>query len=648
MLRPTMVATLLVLSGATLLLASARPDDGSAPLDSAADITFTGRVVDSRTLAPLHGAVVVLAGTRWSTVTGSTGDYRLVVPDAAVPPGDLRLLVQMVGYEQAEQVIRLNESGFAKADFSLVPSQLISLQVRDRGKAQESAAVGDVSISPSFVAVGYGGIASAPASMPHPGWNTESYSYIAENTFRAARDAPLSTFSIDVDRASYSNVRRFILEGQLPPVDAVRIEEMVNYFRYDYPTRQGDHPFAVTTELAAAPWHRGHQILRIGLASEPIDMSSAPPSNFVFLIDVSGSMQTPDKLPLVKQSLRMLVEELRAGDRVAIVVYAGAAGLVLPSTPGDQKERILDAIEALEAGGSTAGGAGLRLAYRVAAETHIEGGNNRVILATDGDFNVGVSSDAEMVRLVTEHRAQGTYLTVLGFGTGNLKDSKMEQMAQHGNGNYAYIDSLLEARKVLVTEMGGTLVTVAADVKLQVEFNPAVVAAYRLIGYENRLLAAEDFNDDRRDAGELGAGHVVTALYEVVPVGAEPEVAVGRVDPLRYQTPAPASTGATGEVAFVRVRYKRPAEDRSLLLEQAVPARVGEPSPDLRFATAVAAFGMILRDSEHRGTADIAQVLDLTSAGLGRDPNGYRHEFVRLVERYRSLVEPDRQSSDDR
>jgi Ca-activated chloride channel family protein len=351
-------------------------------------------------------------------------------------------------------------------------------------------------------------------------------------------------------------------------------------------------------------------------------------------------------LPLVKQSLRLLVDALRPSDRVAIVVYAGAAGLVLPSTPGDRKSAILNAIEELEAGGSTAGGEGLRLAYRVAAENHRAGSNSRVILASDGDFNVGVSSDSEMIRLVTERRAQGTSLTILGFGTGNLKDSKMEQMAQHGNGNYAYIDSLLEARKVLVTEMGGTLMTVAADVKLQVEFNPALVSSYRLIGYENRLLAPEDFNDDRRDAGEMGAGHVVTALYEIVPVGVDSAVEPGRVDPLRYQQPATGAQRSSSEIAYVRARYKRPGTERSLLLEQPVVARSSEPSADFAFASAVAGFGMLLRDSEHRGTIDAGRIISLARAGIGRDPEGHRAEFVRLVELYRGIAARSDDASD--
>jgi Ca-activated chloride channel family protein len=423
---------------------------------------------------------------------------------------------------------------------------------------------------------------------------------------------------------------------------------MVNYFPYDYPEPRAGNPFSITTEVAAAPWNPAHRLFRIGLRSPEVEGANLPASNLVFLVDVSGSMQGPDRLPLVKQSLRLLVNELRARDRVAIVVYAGAAGLVLPSTSGEEKTRIMEAIERLEAGGSTAGGAGLRLAYDVARENFIRNGNNRVILATDGDFNVGVSSDAEMIRLVEERRQDGTFLTVLGFGRGNLKDAKMEQMADRGNGNFAYIDGLLEARKVLVSEMGGTLLTVAKDVKIQVEFNPAKVRAYRLIGYENRTLADEDFTDDRKDAGELGAGHSVTALYEVVPVGADSDADVRGVDPLRYQTPAQPSSGSQGpEMAFVKVRYKAPDGEVSRLLERPVADRVAGPSRDLTFAAAVAGFGMLLRDSEHRGSLEAADVLDLARRGRGADAEGYRADFISLVERYqrqRDGGEPPRDS----
>ena len=477
-----------------------------------------------------------------------------------------------------------------------------------------------------------------PAAPMTSDFNAESYARIAENDFRLVSASPLSAFSIDVDRASYANIRRFIQSGARPPVDAVRIEEMINYFPYDWDHVSGEHPFAVTTEVWEAPWKPEHRLVRIGLHAESIDTGDLPPSNLVFLLDVSGSMMPANKLPLLKKAFALLINQLRPEDRVAIVVYAGAAGLVLPSTSGKDKAEILGALENLEAGGSTAGGAGLKLAYEVAREHRLDGGNNRVILATDGDFNVGPSSDAEMVRLIEKERESGTFLTVLGFGTGDLKDSKMEQIADHGNGNFHYVDGLLEARKVLVEEMGGTLLTLAKDVKLQVEFNPARAAGYRLIGYENRLLADEDFDDDSKDAGELGAGHTVTALYEVVPAGVQ--VPRGEVDPLRYQPQPddPPFSEFNDELMFVKVRYKDPDGTRSELLQQPVADRPELPSTDLRFAAAVAGFGMLLRDSEHAGDLTLNDVVRLAEEGKGEDPRGYRGEFIRLVETTRDLA----------
>jgi Ca-activated chloride channel family protein len=486
--------------------------------------------------------------------------------------------------------------------------------------------------------------AAAPRAVPAEPWrqraepwNTEGYARIEENRFLRVATSPVSTFSIDVDAASYSNVRRYLRQGALPPADAVRLEEMVNYFPYHYPDRAGEHPFGLLADAGPCPWADDHRLVRIALQARRVDTQELPASNLVFLIDVSGSMQSPDKLPLVKRAFRALVQELRPRDRVAIVVYAGAAGLVLPSTPGSRKAEILDAIERLEAGGSTAGGAGLRLAYDVARQRFLDGGNNRVILATDGDFNVGVSSDAEMTRLVERRREDGTFLTVLGFGTGNLKDAKMEQMADHGNGQYAYIDSYAEARKVFVRGLGGTLFTVARDVKIQVEFNPARVQAYRLLGYENRLLAREDFADDRKDAGELGAGQAVTALYEVVPVGAEP-VVLGD-EGLSYQDVSVRPSGRRSrELLTARVRYKLPDGSASRLFSRALSERDGQPDDDFRFAGAVAGFAMLLRDSEHRGGTTFDRVLSLARDARGEDPGGYRAEFVGLVETARDLV----------
>lgn len=469
-------------------------------------------------------------------------------------------------------------------------------------------------------------------------FNTEEYGRISENAFLRAAENPLSTFSVDVDRASYSNVRRFLLDQrQLPPRDAVRIEEMVNYFRYAYAEPKGSDPFSIHTELADCPWSQSHYLLKVGLQARRIATEKLPPSNLVFLLDVSGSMESPDKLPLLKSALPLLVDQLRERDRVSIVVYAGNAGVVLPSTAGSDHGAILEAIGRLEAGGSTAGGEGIRLAYELAKKNFIRGGNNRVILATDGDFNVGTTSDGELEKLIEEKRRDGIFLTVLGFGTGNIKDSKMELLADKGNGNYAYIDSLMEARKVLVSEIGGTLFTVAKDVKLQLEFNPAHVAGYRLLGYENRLLRSEDFNDDTKDAGEVGSGHSVTALYEIVPAGVE--VPGASVDPLKYQT-AP-KTVSSAELLTVKVRYKEPDDESSRLMSMAVVdsrRRMDQASEDLRFAAAVAEFGMLLRGSEHRGEATYEQVARLASTARSDDRDGYRSEFLQLVDAARAMT----------
>jgi Ca-activated chloride channel family protein len=472
-----------------------------------------------------------------------------------------------------------------------------------------------------------------PPPLP-PQFNTEAYNLIEENGFLDAVTNPLSTFSIDVDAASYSNVRRFINENKLPPKDAVRIEELINYFSYDYPLPGKKYPFSIATEISECPWNDRHKLVHIGLQARCIDADELPPSNLVFLLDVSGSMGSPDKLPLLKKAFRLLTKQMRREDQVAIAVYAGAAGLVLPPCPGHKKGKILKAIDRLQAGGSTAGASGIQLAYNIAQENFIESGNNRVILATDGDFNVGVSSDAELVRLIEEKRESGVYLTVLGFGTGNLKDSKMEQLADKGNGNYAYIDNIREAKKVLVNEMGATLHTVAKDVKVQVEFNPARVGAYRLIGYENRLLDKEDFADDTKDAGEMGAGHTVTALYEIIPKGTDADVP--RVDPLKYSTTGIKPEALESpEMMTIQFRYKLPDEEESRLLSMAVademlPMR--KSSDNFRFSAAVAEFGMLLRDSKFKGNATYEDAYDLANGALGDDEEGYRAEFIEMVE----------------
>jgi len=458
----------------------------------------------------------------------------------------------------------------------------------------------------------------------------ERYARIDENPFLETSRAPLSTFSIDVDTASYSNVRRYLNDGQLPPKDAVRIEELVNYFEYDYPQPIGDAPFSVNTEVATAPWNQKHKIVSIGLQGKKVSMEDAPPSNLVFLVDVSGSMNTPDRLPLVKQGLKFLANQLSAKDRVAIVVYAGTSGLVLNST--NNRGEILNAIERLEAGGSTNGGQGIQLAYKVALDNFIQGGNNRVVLATDGDFNVGVTSDNELVSLIEAKRRTGIFLSVLGFGTGNTNDSMMEKLADKGNGNYAYIDSQTEARKALGEQVAGTLYTIAKDVKIQVEFNSAKIAGYRLIGYENRMLANRDFNDDKKDAGEIGAGHSVTALYEIVPAGQAIEN--DGVDELRYSKVEPSDTRFNDELLTVKLRYKEPNDSNSKLLTQGLLDRgnsIENATDNLRFAAAVAQFGLILRDSRYKGNANFGNVSSLAQNALGSDLKNYRYDFLNLV-----------------
>lgn len=485
------------------------------------------------------------------------------------------------------------------------------------------------------------------AGLSQP-FNTAEYEHFEENPFLPAATNPLSTFSIDVDTASYANVRRMLNAGSKPPKDAVRIEEMVNYFNYDYPQPAGRDPFSINLEVAGCPWTPAHRLVRIGLKGRESASDKRGASNLVFLLDVSGSMDPADRLPLVKQAMRLLVDKLTENDRVAIVVYAGGSGLVLPSTTGDHKEQIVQALEDLQAGGSTNGAAGIELAYQVAAEHFIKGGVNRVILATDGDFNVGVTSQGELVRLAQEKAQGGVFLTVLGVGNDNLKDSTMQKIADKANGNYAYLDSLDEARKVLVQQMNGTLVTIAKDVKVQVEFNPARVASYRLLGYEKRMLRKEDFNNDKIDAGEIGAGHTVTALYEVVMRGSasDPSASVPPVDALKYSSPDPMAVTSSypnpsPDLLTVKVRYKQPDGDKSELLERSLADNgktFAQASPDFRFAAAVAEFGMILRGSPHQGDATLASVLNWAGDARGSDANGYRAGFIDLAHKAQALA----------
>jgi Ca-activated chloride channel homolog len=494
-------------------------------------------------------------------------------------------------------------------------------------------------------------ITTAHSVAPWPGVpsavNTERYQHSQDNPVHLVAENPVSTFSIDVDTGAYANVRRFLNAGQLPPHDAVRIEEMLNYFDYNYPVpKSREQPFAVNTELAPAPWNANAQLLRVAIKAYEMPASERPPANLVFLIDVSGSMQSPDKLPLLKNAFRLLTEQLSSRDRVAIVVYAGSSGVVLEPTPGDQKYKIREALARLEAGGSTNGGEGIERAYELARANFRKDGINRVILATDGDFNVGKVDFEGLIDLAERERKSGVALTTLGFGTGNYNDQLLERLADAGNGNYAYVDTLSEARKVLVTELSSTLVTVAKDVKIQIEFNPAAVREYRLIGYENRMLAREDFNNDQVDAGEIGAGHRVTALYEVVPADK-----AGRIEPLRYSS-TPTSKANSGELAWLRLRYKQPDANDSQLIERPINVRdavaAERTSADFKFAASVAGFGQWLRGGKYSSNFDCDNVLQLARAGLAHDKEGYRREFASLVELARTLQASVQSSSEER
>jgi Ca-activated chloride channel family protein len=608
----------------------------------AGDGAVAGRVTD-KAGNPVPHAQVIVVGTSLSSVTDARGGYRI----ARVAAGAWTLRASLVGYVRAEATgVQVVPGRTTMQHFVLEAStrQLQEITSADAsGQRAEPRGRDEVRKMTPPRAIPQGvnrpnGMAQGATGF-HGGQvqhNTEDYRYFKDNGFKQAGVDPLSTFAIDVDGASYANVRRFLTTGQKPPADAVRIEELVNYFPYNHEAPTGRDPFGVTTSQMPAPWAPAHRLVMVGIQGKRIEAGDLPPANLVFLLDVSGSMQSADKLPLVKRAFRLLVDQLRPQDRVAIVVYAGAAGLVLPSTPGSNKTAITSAIEQLEAGGSTAGGAGIKLAYDIAKQNFIAEGNNRVILATDGDFNVGVSSEGELVRLIEERKKEGTFLTVLGFGTGNLKDSRMEALANKGNGHYAYVDDILEARKVFVAEMGGTLLTIAKDVKIQVEFNPARVSEYRLIGYENRMLEHQDFNDDTKDGGELGAGHTVTAIYEVVPSGVERAGSTG-VDPLKYRKPAPSGQGS-GELATVKLRYQPPAGSTSQLITRVVRDEPGQGGTEsLRFAAAVVQYGMLLRNSDDRGSASWDGALNLAKANMGRDPGGYRSEFVRLVDVARGL-----------
>ncbi len=613
----TKISVLLVL---TILLTSFRLMPGR---------TIMGKVTSKEDGSALPGVNVLLKGTTTGTVTDTQGNYLIAVPDK----GGI-LVFSFIGLKTKE--IKIGTKNRIDVTLEAEVQQLNEVVTEDEKKEKlydqayaapksgEGYAIRrDMAYQPS-VSQAY------EAEQP---FNTEEYDGITENIFHDAIHSPLSTFSIDVDAASYSNVRRFIQGGQRPPQDAVRIEEMVNYFHYNYSQPKGEDPFSINTEISTAPWNEKHKLVLIGLQGKKIPTEKLPPSNLVFLIDVSGSMIDVNKLPLLKSSFKLLVQQLREQDHVAIVVYAGAAGVVLPSTSGTEKKKIIEALDHLEAGGSTAGGTGIQLAYQLAKENFNKEGNNRVILATDGDFNIGESSNSAMEHLIEVKRQDGVFLTVMGFGMGNYKDSKMETLADKGNGNYLYIDSIFEAQKALVNEFGGTLFTIAKDVKLQVEFNPAKVQAYRLIGYENRMLKSEDFNNDKKDAGELGSGHTVTALYEIIPIGVESKFF--KVDDLKYQTTKiDPKASKTNELMTVKFRYKKPDGDASKLIVHPMidnNISIEKTSDNFRWAASVASFGMMLRHSEFLNGFSEDGIVNLAQGAKGEDKEGYRTEFISLL-----------------
>ena len=587
---------------------------------SAQSLTVTGTVTDEND-QPLIGANVSIEKSRKGTVTNEHGKYSIEAIQ-----GDI-IRFSYIGYKT--QKVKANRKII---DVKLYPDNNLLMEEC----VITSDEVSNRAISSKQMAVRSLGM---PALIYDRYANREEYSHNAENRFKSPVKDPLSTFSIDVDAASYSNIRRFINQGEMPPKDAVRIEEMINYFNYNYPKPTGNDPVRITTEVGICPWNKTHRLVQIGLKAREIESQNLPASNFVFLIDVSGSMFGPTRLELVKSSLRLLVNNLREKDRVAIVTYCGDARVALPSTPGNEKQKIKDALETLTAGGSTAGGAGIKEAYRIAQKNFIAQGNNRIILCTDGDFNVGASSETELENLIESKRKGGIFLTVLGYGMGNYKDNKMQILAQKGNGNHAYIDNIQEANKVLVNEFGSTMYAVAKDVKLQVEFNPAKVQSYHLVGYETRILNDEDFNDDTKDAGEMGAGHTVTALYEIIPTGISGNIP-GSIDPLKYQTETNINTQTSNssELLTVKLRYKTPEEEKSKKIEKSV-TDMGKDnvSPDFRFASAVAMFAQLLKDSDFKGEATYDKVIETANKGLSFDPEGYRAEFVRLVQSAKGL-----------
>jgi len=664
--RPNNLKNFLLILLAFISLASLKTDK---------DRNITGTVYAADDNASIPGVHITIADDGKTSNTDAQGHYQIMVPN-----GKTRLVFTMVGYKTDTVTIGKSDildvrliktiiykgdtvnyraSAYIIGDNALhevviskpAPANTVYIRgygtsqgqsttrVRINGKDFTSGTINQATqnlpadILQSIQVIDSYGDQGRRSIIQNPG--NESYSRIVENHFEDPKATPLSTFAVDVDAASYSNFRRFINSGQLPPKNAVRIEEMVNYFHYNLPEPTNGDPVAIHTELSATPWNPQHRLLRIGLKAKDVKTDKLPPSNLVFLLDVSGSMSEPNKLPLVKASMKLLVDQLRAQDHVAIVVYAGEAGLKLASTPGSDKTKIKEVIDQLYAGGSTAGGAGIMMAYEVAKSNFIKGGNNRIILATDGDFNVGASSNKDMQQLIEDERQSGVSISILGFGMGNLKDSKMEIMADKGHGNYAYIDNITEATKAMVTEFGGTLFTVAKDVKMQIEFNPAKVQAYRLLGYEDRLLNKEDFNNDKKLGGDMGVNHTVTALYEIIPAGIKDSFA-NSVDPLKYQkTDANVVLNNSPDMVTIKFRYKEPESDQSKMEQVVVndqPVALAKTSDDFRFAASVVELGLLLRDSEYKQQSGFKSLIEMAKGAKGKDDDGYRAEFIRLAE----------------
>lgn len=606
--------------------------------------TITGVVSDN--LGPLPGANVNVKGTNRGTQTDFDGKYSIKAKEGET------LVFSFTGYNSKSVKITKATTINVVLDGTAMLSEVVVISdgyLRGTNKEPKKVkgVVPGIQVAANSESIRIRGISSmkqedrisnpiypSKSDTVVPNVNDEDYGTFVENVFESPKSSPLSTFSIDVDNASYTNIRRFINNGQKVPKDAVRVEEMMNFFKYNYPEPKGEHPFSINTEYSDCPWNTNNKLVRIGLQGKNIDDEKLPASNLVFLIDVSGSMFSENKLPLLKQSMKVLVNQLRAEDKVSIVVYAGAAGLVLPPTSGDKKMTIIDALEKLSAGGSTAGGAGIQLAYKTAKENFIKNGNNRVVLATDGDFNVGASSDNDMQRLIEEERKSGVFLTCLGFGMGNYKDSKMETLANKGNGNYAYIDNIQEANRFLGKEFKGSMFAIAKDVKIQIEFNPAHVQAYRLIGYENRKLRPEDFKNDAIDAGELGSGHTVTALYEIIPVNTKSKFFTP-TDELKYTKTEPSKVNLTDELATIKFRYKKPDGEKSIEMVEVIKNNVlslEQTSEDFKFCASVAWFGLKLRDSELVSNKSISDIKNLAKNNIKNDNEGYKAEFIRLME----------------